>query len=331
MKPSKHSCLGRRQGDIQTRFTPANAFFTSLHIKGACFAAAAYASVMLRATLMFAVLYSNTAIATATESSLTAASQAPLQLASALPLPAEEELGRYWVSEKLDGIRGRWTGKALLTRNGNLIAAPAWFVADFPSDLVLDGELWGGRGRFEWTSGVVRSSGREQDWHELRFMVFDSPMEGMNFSERLSRLQRLLPNTSPYIVLIAQQRFKRQAELLAFFETEVAAGAEGLMLHREDAHYRDGRNSLLIKLKPLNDAEGEVIGYKPGQGELSGLMGSLKLRLKDGSVFYLGSGFDLATRRDPPAIGSWVTFQYRGLSARGIPKGARFVRVRPPE
>ncbi|WP_372871698.1 DNA ligase [Shewanella sp.] len=331
MKPSSHACPMRSHGGIQTRFTLSNAFFTYLHAEAACFAAAAYAAALLWALLTLGVLYSNTAMASADENQLSATSQAPLQLASSIALPVEEELGRYWVSEKLDGIRGRWTGRELITRSGNHIAVPAWFIADFPQDLVLDGELWGGRGQFEWTSGVVRSSGREQDWHELRFMVFDSPMAGMSFSERLSKLQQRLPNTSPYIALIAQQRFKRQAELLAFFETEVAAGAEGLMLHREDAHYRDGRNSLLIKLKPLNDAEGEVIGYKPGQGELSGLMGSLKLRLKDGRVFYLGSGFDLATRRDPPAIGTWVTFQFQGLSARGIPKGARFLRVRPAE
>lgn len=30
----------------------------------------------------------------------------------------------YWKSEKLDGIRAIWTGKQLVTRNGNPISAP---------------------------------------------------------------------------------------------------------------------------------------------------------------------------------------------------------------
>lgn len=52
----------------------------------------------------------------------------------------------YLVSEKLDGVRARWDGKRLLSRNGNEFAAPAWFVSDFPERL-MDGELWLGRGK----------------------------------------------------------------------------------------------------------------------------------------------------------------------------------------
>ncbi|MGL5145998.1 MAG: DNA ligase, partial [Plesiomonas shigelloides] len=93
----------------------------------------------------------------------------------------------------------------------------------------------------------------------------------------------------------------------------------------------DGRNPWLIKLKPLDDAEGVVIGYKAGQGAFEGLMGAVKLRLQDGTEFYLGSGFDLATRKQPPRIGSMVTFEYNGLTRSGKPRGARFLRVRLPE
>lgn len=255
----------------------------------------------------------------------------PLQLASAGALPQEQDIRRYWVSEKLDGVRGRWTGSELLTRNGNKISAPDWFIESFPKDMQLDGELWAGRELFEWTSGVVRSHGGGEEWRKLRFMVFDTPIAGLSFDERLTLLHTNLTGRGEYLALIPQQKFDSREGLLAFFNTEVANGAEGLMLHRGDAHYRDGRNSLLVKLKPLNDAEGEVIGYRPGKGTLEGLMGSLRLRLKDGTEFYLGTGFDLQTRRQPPALGSWVTFQYQGLTDKGKPKGARFVRVRPPE
>ncbi|WP_419653246.1 hypothetical protein [Thiolapillus sp.] len=33
-------------------------------------------------------------------------------------------------------------------------------------------------------------------------------------------------------------------------------------------------------------------------------------------------------RRDPPAIGSLITFRYHGLSSAGIPRFASFMRVR---
>lgn len=38
----------------------------------------------------------------------------------------------YWMSEKLDGVRCFWDGKALLSRNGNPFAAPSWFTDKLP-------------------------------------------------------------------------------------------------------------------------------------------------------------------------------------------------------
>src|SRR3546814_10462061 len=38
------------------------------------------------------------------------------------------DASRYWVSEKLDGVRGRWDGHALWTRGGHRVHAPAWFT-----------------------------------------------------------------------------------------------------------------------------------------------------------------------------------------------------------
>ena len=36
------------------------------------------------------------------------------------------DINKYWVSEKLDGIRGFWDGKKLITRQGNIILRPVW-------------------------------------------------------------------------------------------------------------------------------------------------------------------------------------------------------------
>ena len=50
------------------------------------------------------------------------------------------DLGQYWVSEKLDGVRAYWDGETLTSRNGNRFNAPPWFIEDFPH-VPLDGEL----------------------------------------------------------------------------------------------------------------------------------------------------------------------------------------------
>lgn len=39
----------------------------------------------------------------------------------------------WWLSEKLDGVRGLWTGRQLLTRTGNRIAAPDWWLRGLPA------------------------------------------------------------------------------------------------------------------------------------------------------------------------------------------------------
>ena len=61
---------------------------------------------------------------------------------------ADTKLADYWVSEKLDGVRGYWDGEKLMTRGGERIVAPGWFTAGW-SNVPLDGELWVGRGKFE--------------------------------------------------------------------------------------------------------------------------------------------------------------------------------------
>lgn len=48
------------------------------------------------------------------------------------------ELEAYWVSEKYDGVRAYWNGKQLISRQGNVYHAPAWFIKDFPTT-PLDG------------------------------------------------------------------------------------------------------------------------------------------------------------------------------------------------
>ena len=82
--------------------------------------------------------------------------------------------------------------------------------------------------------------------------------------------------------------------------------------------------------KPWQDDEGIVVAHLPGQGRFAGMLGALELRLRDGRTLRLGTGFTDEERRHPPAIGSRVTFRYRGITATGLPRFASFMRVREP-
>jgi DNA ligase-1 len=100
------------------------------------------------------------------------------------------------------------------------------------------------------------------------------------------------------------------------------------MLHRGDSLYVAARTDDLLKYKSFDDAEAKVIGYIPGNGKYVGMMGALLVERTDGVQFKIGSGFTDAERRDPPQLGSWVTYAYNGSTGSGLPRFARFVRVR---
>jgi DNA ligase-1 len=235
----------------------------------------------------------------------------------------------YWISEKLDGIRARWTGTELITRNGNVIHTPAWFVKDFPAQ-VLEGELWLARNNFEQTVSIVLRGKPNEDWQDIKFMLFDLPEHKGKFNQRLAELQHVVDSvTSPYLVVIPQFKLANHTQLKAKLEEVVAQGAEGLMLHHQDAHYQNGRSADLLKLKKYQDAEARVIAHIIGKGKYNSMLGSLLVEMDNGLQFKIGSGFSDLQRLDPPPIGTMITFKYYGLTARGIPRFASFLRVKP--
>lgn len=246
------------------------------------------------------------------------------------------EVAEYFASEKLDGVRGYWDGCALWTRGGNRIEAPEWFTAGWPQ-VPMDGELWLGRGRFEEASGIARTSGGEHpDWREMRFMVFDLPEHPGPFEQRVAAIRsRLAEARVGWLRPVEQHRVADSADLDARMRAVVDAGGEGLMLHHRDARYLAGRSDRLLKLKPFDDAEARVVGHTPGRGKYTGMVGALVVERPDGLRFRIGSGLTDALRARPPAVGTWVTYRFNGLTGNGVPRFPRFLRVRdelpPPD
>ena len=247
------------------------------------------------------------------------------------------DLADYWVSEKYDGLRGFWDGQKLWTRGGEPIHTPGWFTAGWPN-VPLDGELWAGRGQFERASATVRQ--RVPDdlaWRGIRYMVFDLPAHGGPFTERLSALNTTVAHIGqPWVVAVVQTRATTHAALQLQMRKVVKAGSEGLMLHRGASLYTATRNGDLLKVKPHEDAEALVVGHQPGRGKLSDTLGALLVETVasgNGAVpgvrFKIGTGLSEAERRNPPPVGSVITYRYRGLTDAGVPRFASFVRVAP--
>jgi DNA ligase 1 len=240
----------------------------------------------------------------------------------------------YWTSEKYDGVRGVWNGTELRFRSGRPVSAPAWFTAQLPRE-PLDGELWLGRGRFDELSGVVRKNTPiDSEWRQVRYMVFEQPPQAetvtteSTYTQRLQRLQSIVKNTAwPSLMAVQQTRVANSQQLHEMLATTVAQGGEGLVLHLAAAPYQAGRTQAVLKLKPSLDTEATVVGYQAGQGKYQGLVGALKVRSPQGREFLIGTGLSDALRRQPPPIGSVVTYRYRDVTSTGLPRFASFMRM----
>jgi len=246
------------------------------------------------------------------------------------------DISQYYISEKLDGVRGYWNGKQLVTRQGNFINSPLWFTQGWPS-FAIDGELWIDRGQFQAVLSCVsrqkvETSKQKSCWKRLRFMMFDLPWHQGAFTARVKQMQSLLIEPpSPYLAMVNQIQLKDLKALDAKLNTVIAAQGEGLMLHLASAHYKVGRNSALMKFKKNQDAEAIVIGHTKGNGKYQGKLGAVIVQIPNGIVFKIGSGFSDIQRANPPEIGTTITFKYNGLTDRGVPRFARFWRIKSNE
>jgi len=239
------------------------------------------------------------------------------------------DVAKYLVSEKYDGARAIWDGKVLRFRSGRPVVAPPWFVAKLPLH-ALDGELWLGRGQFDALSGIVRKNEPQDDeWRQVKYMIFELPDAPGTFADRVRRISEIAKHSRwPQLMAVEQFRVADRAMLKRKLDEIVRAGGEGLMLHLADAPHVTGRSDVLIKLKPLQDSEAVVIEHIAGNGKYQGMMGALRVRTPDGKSFLIGTGFTDKVRKNPPPIGTTITYTYRGLTQTGLPRFANYLRVR---
>ncbi|MCF8152194.1 MAG: DNA ligase [Sulfuritalea sp.] len=239
------------------------------------------------------------------------------------------DISRYWISEKLDGVRAHWDGKTLRFRSGNLVPAPEWFLDALP-DHPLDGELWLGRGSFDQLSAIVRRQAPvDAEWQRVHYMIFELPNAPGSFTVRAEQIRAIVAAaTLPWLRAVPQFRLSDADALQKKLRDTVRDGGEGLMLHRDDAAYETGRSRALLKATPWLDAEATVVGHVAGKGKYAGMVGALQMELPDGRRFALGSGLTDAARRDPPPVGTRITYRYRELTKNGMPRFPRYLRVR---
>ena len=240
----------------------------------------------------------------------------------------DQNISGWMMSEKLDGVRGYWDGKQFLSRQNKPINAPAWFTKDLPP-FALDGELWTKRGDFENIQSIVTADTPNDKWHEITYNIFEVPNAEGNFTQRLQKAQDYFnAHHLLHVRVIEQKICHNKKELKVFLNEVVKKRGEGVVIKDGSLPYFEGRSNSVLKVKLAQDMEGKVVGYKAGSGKYKGVMGALELELEDGKHFFIGTGFNDATRKNPPAMGSIVTFKYFGFTKNGLPRFASYMRVR---
>jgi len=155
-----------------------------------------------------------------------------------------------WISEKMDGVRGYWDGKKLLSRSGNRIVTPPWFVEGLP-EFQLDGELWMGKGSSNYNiTSVIQSKHSEEHWKNIGYYIYDAPSFKETYDGRMKILKslQLLP---PHIHIVDNIECKGRNHLLTLLEEVITAKGEGLMARNPFSQYTAGLVASLLKVKVI--------------------------------------------------------------------------------
>eukprot|EP00041_Stephanoeca_diplocostata_P007701 m.111154 g.111154 ORF g.111154 m.111154 type:complete len:366 (-) comp16995_c0_seq1:228-1325(-) len=259
-------------------------------------------------------------------------SRLDIEVALAHKYDGEVNVTGWMVSEKLDGMRCVWNGRgALLSRSKNVIHAPAKLLAALPRGIILDGELFRGRGKFQECMSIVRRHQvDEARWNDIKFVVFDAPCD-KPFVERIEIAKQSI-TPSNYVEVLEQVVCTGHQHVKDELKRVEALGGEGLMLRHPTAEYQGGRVRDLLKVKSAHDAEAKVVGHVAGKGKHEGRMGALMCKmLPSGKAFKVGTGFSDEERRKPPKVGSIITYSYFELTKDQVPRFPAFVRQRVPE
>jgi DNA ligase D-like protein (predicted ligase) len=232
--------------------------------------------------------------------------------------PAERPFDdpEYLFEPKWDGFRclafADRGDVALYTRTGRSVAAGypevVSLLARLPGDAVVDGELVvcdaGGVPRFQLMQ--QRNFGglpprQALDEFPVRFVAFDlcwrdgEDLRLLPLAERRARLERLdIPGVEATPVV--------EAEGVAFYESVVAMGFEGVVGKRLDSPYKPGiRSRAWRKAKMVIREEVVVLGFTAGTGGRGATFGALVVGQWDGTGFVhvgeVGTGFDDPTLR----------------------------------
>lgn len=116
-------------------------------------------------------------------------------------------------------------------------------------------------------------------------------------------------------------------------EVALNAGLEGVVFKDRQSPYINGRSRHWVKIKPQTTCDARVIGFKPGEGSFSGMIGAIEFELLDSGVKSRCSGFDMRLRQEiTDHMGEWlgriIEIKHHGITRDGKPRHPQYLRTR---
>jgi DNA ligase-1 len=246
---------------------------------------------------------------------------------------------------KMDGIRCIVKADGMWTRKGKqLVSAPHIqedlqpFFEKYPN-AILDGELYCDKlaNDFNKLISLARQTKpTAEDLAEskayLELHVYDFPSHGGKFYERSLALANLdLPKSCvivPTYVLHSQKEIEEQ------YVKYMEQGYEGQMI-RLNAPYENKRSNSLLKDKQFVTDEYTIIGMEEGKGNMSGKVGKLYFKTKEGKEFdaAVNGDWDYLAKllKAKNLIGKEATVKYQNLTEEGKPRFGKVIAIRDYE
>ena len=247
-----------------------------------------------------------------------------VQLAQKYFEKPEKLEGKYFaVTTKIDGgriIAIRENDQvSFFTRAGQkyegLVDLEKEMLEAFPDGTVLDGEITilenkgiPSKEAYKQAMKITRADGPK---HGLKMLVFDAmSLEEWkaqkcthDYIERrllLAGLFKYGPKKTDltfFELLPELYRGYDTSKVLELLDEAIENKEEGVMINICDAPYEFGRTWSLMKVKKMNTLDLEVVDYEEGSGRLSGTLGAIHVRYKDGNIVKVGSGFSDELRK----------------------------------
>lgn len=258
---------------------------------------------------------------------------------------------KIWAEPKLDGIRMRFyringVFRAFTRPSRDLPNGTEYtdhlthIIEELPKDrddYIADAEMfavgWGKTSSLLRTKNLPDAERRKLHAHLIDFANVASLATVGRDATPLFERRVIVEDTAKDCQFIEPVKYRvlTEDELEAYYEEVLADGYEGLVLKNPLSGYFPSRMVDWLKMKPLDDGEGTIIGFSPGKNRLEGTLGAFWLNFEGQKMKCGGALRDKernwiwAHRED--LIGRVVEFKYQKDKV-AIGRFNRFRRIR---